>query len=223
MNIFKTAWSFSVLSTFETCRKKYYHLKVLKDAKDGDSEAANEGKIVHTAMFKRVIKGTPLPLPLRQHEKMAARFADAKGEKHGEMKMCLNNTFEPVDWFAPDAWVRAIADLLIINGKTVTIVDWKTGKKRVDFTQLKLSAAVLSRMMPEIENFKLVFVWLRSNQVSFEELPKSGIKDVWMELLPRVKEIEIAKGTTTFPANESGLCAWCPVTQCPHWIERVNQ
>jgi len=222
MSPFKTAWSFSVLTTFETCPKKYYHLKVARDAKDGDSEAAAEGKAVHDAMFKRVCKGKPLPLPMRQHEKMAARFADAKGEKHGEMKMCLNNKFEPVDWFAKDAWVRAIADLLIINGDTATIVDWKTGKKKIDFTQLKLSAAVLSRLMPEINNFKLVFVWLRNSDVSFETISKDEIKSVWMEMLPRVKEIETAMKTTSFPAKESGLCGWCPVTQCPHWFERMN-
>lgn len=223
MNIFQTAWSFSVLSVFETCRKKYYHLKVLKDAKDGDSEAAREGKEVHVAMHKRVLQGVALPVPLRQHEKIAARFANAKGQKFGEMKMCLNNNFEPVDWFAKDAWVRAIVDLLIVNGDTATIIDWKTGKIKLDWTQLRLAAAVLARLMPEINNFKLVFVWLRDSKISTESITRSELKSVvWMDLLPRVKEIEIAKQTTDFPASESGLCGWCPVTQCPHWFDRTK-
>lgn len=217
-----TAWSFSVLSMFEQCRKKFYHIKVMKDAKDSNSSFSNEGKEVHTAMFKRVIKGTPLPLPIRHHEKMAKRFADTKGEKYGEMQMCLNNKFEPVDWFAPDAWVRAIVDLLIIRGDTAIIVDWKTGKKRVDWTQLMLTAAVLSRLMPEIKHFKLVFVWLKSSEVSSMELELADIKPIWMELLPRVKEIETAKSTTSFPASESYLCRYCPVSQCPHWVERED-
>ncbi len=222
MNIFKTPWSFSVLSVFETCRKKYYHLKVLKDVKDGDSEAAREGKEVHNAMYQRVLKGKALPVPMRQHEKLAARFADAKGEKHGEMKMCLNNKFEPVDWFASDAWVRAIVDLLIVNGDTAIIVDWKTGKIKLDWTQLKLAACILSRLMPEINNFKLVFVWLRESKISSESISRGDLKSVWLDLLPRVKEIEIAKQTTAFPATESGLCGWCPVQQCPHWFDRLK-
>ena len=171
-------------------------------------------------MFKRVIKGKALPVPMRNHEKLAARFADAKGEKYGEMKMCLNSKFEPVDWFAKDAWVRAILDLLIVNGDTATLVDWKTGKKKLDFTQLQLSAAVLSRLMPEIKTFKLVFVWLRNSEVSLETMSADSIKKVWIDILPRVKEIEIAKQTTSFPAKESGLCGWCPVTQCPHWFDK---
>lgn len=219
----KTAWSFSVLSMFEQCRKKYYHIKIQKDAKDSNSSFSNEGKEIHKAMFNRVIKGTPLPLPIRHLEKWGKRFADAPfDDRHGEMQMCLNNKFEPVDWFAPDAWVRAIVDLLIIRGDTAIIVDWKTGKKRIDWTQLQLTAAVLSRLMPEIKNFKLVFVWLKSSEVSSMELELADIKSVWMTLLPRVKEIEQAKLTTSFPATESGLCRYCPVSQCPHWVERED-
>ena len=214
--IFKTPWSYSALSMYEQCPKKFYHLKVAKDVKDSDSSFSHEGKEVHDAMFQRVIKGVNLPLPIRHYEKWAAAFAKRPGEKHGEMKLCLNNKFEPVDWFAKDAWVRAVVDLLIIEGDTAVIVDWKTGKVRLDWTQLRLAAAVLSRLMPEIENFKMVFVWLRENKMHSETLTKGQIKGVWNELLPRVKSIELAKKTVEFPANESGLCRYCPVSSCPH-------
>ena len=219
-NVFKTAWSYSVLSMFEQCRKKYFHLKVVKDIKDSDSSFSSEGKEIHDAMFQRVIKGTPLPLPIRHFEKWAAAFANRKGEKHGEMKLCLNNKFEPVAWFAPDAWVRAVVDLLIIDGSTATIVDWKTGKKRIDWTQLMLTAAIISQLMPEITKFNMVFVWLNSGEISHESIEKSAIRGVWQDILPRVKEIEIAKRTTDFPATESGLCGYCPVHTCPHWQQR---
>jgi hypothetical protein len=219
---FKTAWSYSVLSMFEQCRKKFYHLKVAKDARDSDSSFAGEGKEVHDAMFKRVIKGVPLPLPIRHYEKFAARFADAEGEKHGEMKLCLNSGFQPVDWFAKDAWVRAIVDLLIVRGDTVIIVDWKTGKVRIDWTQLELTAAIVSRLMPEIKHFQLVFVWLREGKINTKKLEKGQMREVWSDLLPRVKAIEVAKKTTDFPATESGLCRYCPVSQCPHYVERIE-
>ena len=220
---FVTPWSFSVLSLFEQCKKKYYHLKVAKDFKESDSSFSSEGKEVHDAMCKRVIKGVPLPLPIRHYEKWAAAFEKRPGEKHGEMKLCLNNKFEPVDWFAKDAWVRAIVDLLIIDGDTAVIVDWKTGKVRLDWTQLQLSAAVLSRLMPEIKNFKLFFVWLRESKMCGMSMEKSDMKGVWMELLPRVREIEEAKKTTEFPAKESGLCRYCCITSCPHYVERDDE
>ncbi len=215
------AWSFSVLDMFELCRKKYYHLKVIKDVKDADSTASQDGKFVHVAMFKRVIDGVPLPIKLRQHEKLAARFANAKGEKHGEMQLALNKKFEPRDWFAKDVWVRAILDLLIVRGTTAVLVDWKTGKRKERYDQLRLAAAVLSRYMPEIEEFTLLFVWLKDGEISDPvTITKSEMRGVWIEFLPRVKEMTDAIKTTTFPATSSGLCGWCPVTSCPHWIDR---
>lgn len=215
------AWSFSVLDMFEVCRKKYWHLKVEKDVKDSDSQASQDGKFVHEAMRARVIDGVPLPIKLRQHEKLAKRFADAKGEKHGEMQLALNKKFEPRDWFAKDVWVRAILDLLIVRGKTAVLVDWKTGKRKERYDQLQLSAAVLSRYMPEIEKFVLVFVWLKDGEVSDPvTLTKKEMRNVWTEFLPRVQAITDAIKTTTFPATKSGLCGWCPVTSCPHWYDK---
>lgn len=215
------AWSFSALDVFEVCRKKYYHLKVAKDVKDTDSSYATDGKFVHEAMRARVIDGEPLPIQLRQHEKLAKRFADAKGEKHGEMQLALNKKMEPRDWFAKDVWVRAIIDLLIVRGTTAVLTDWKTGKRKERYDQLRLSAAVLSRYMPEIEEFQLVFVWLKDHEVSPPQtITKDELRAVWLEFLPRVNEITEAIKTTEFPASPSGLCGWCPVTSCPHWVDR---
>lgn len=220
--VFKTAWSYSALSMFEQCRKKFYHLKIVKDFRDGDSSFAAEGKEIHNAMFNRVIKGKPLPLTWRHYEKWAGAFERRPGEKYGEMKLCLNNAFEPTSWFAPDAWVRAVIDLLIVDGDTATVVDWKTGRVRIDWTQLQLTAALVSRLMPEIQTFGLVFVWLNAGKISTPDsgtTSKQELRRVWAELLPRVKAIETAKKTTDFPATDSALCRYCPVVSCPHWQE----
>lgn len=217
----KFAWSFSALDMFELCRKKYYHLKVAKDHKDADNSAALDGKFVHEAMFKRVLQKVPLPINLRQHEKLAARFEEAPGEKHGEMKLALNEKFEPRDFFAKDVWVRAILDLLIVRGKVATLIDWKTGKRKERYDQLELAAAVLSRYMPEIDEFRLVFVWLKDHEISPPiTVYKKDMRGIWLKLLPRVKEIMEAIKITDFPASPSGLCGWCPVTSCPEWFDR---
>lgn len=216
----KTAWSFSALDMFEKCAKKFYHLKVAKDVKEPDNQWQADGKFIHEALFKRVTEGVPLPVQLRHMEGMAQRFADAPGEKHGEMKLALNDKFEPRDFFAKDVWVRAVLDLLIIREGHAVLVDWKTGKRKDRFDQLKLSAAVLSRFMPEIESFKLAFVWLKDNEVSAMDIRKDELKQVWLDFMPRAAAIDEAKKTTTFPADPTPLCGYCPVTDCPHWIDR---
>lgn len=216
----KTAWSFSALDMFEKCPKKYYHLKVAKDVTEPDNQWQADGKFIHDALHKRVIEGVPLPVQLRHMESIAQRFADSPGEKHGEMKLALNAKFEPRDFFAKDVWVRAVVDLLIIRDSHAIIVDWKTGKRKDRFDQLKLSAAVLSRFMPELETMTLAFVWLKDSEVSSENMSKDQMKQVWMNYMPRAAAIDEAKKTTNFPADPSPLCAYCPVTSCPHWIDR---
>ncbi len=214
------AWSFSALTRFENCPKQYFHLSVRKDFKDEDSEYAAEGKLVHDSMYARVLKGTPLPLQLRPYERIAAKFHAATGEKHGEMKLALNREFEPRDFFAKDVWVRAVVDLLIVRGSKAIIVDWKTGKVKNDFTQLKLTAAILSRYMPEVDFFTLLYVWVKHNNVTDKTATLSKLTETWNELLPRATKIEKAIADMNFPAKPSGLCKYCPVRTCPHYGER---
>lgn len=217
------AWSYSALTRYESCPKQYYHINLKKDVKDeyGDSEAGAEGNAIHQALFKRVVKGNPLPLPLRHFEPMAAKFADAPGEKHGELKLALNRSFEPTSFFADDVYLRSIIDLAIVRGKHAAVFDYKTGKVKDDFTQLAMSAAVLSQCMPELETFDIAFVWLKSKNISRESYTKHDFKSIWADLIPRATKIELAVKTTDFPAKKSGLCrGYCPVKSCPFWKPR---
>lgn len=212
------AWSYSVLDMYRTCPKKYYHIKVAKDAKDEDSSFSKEGKQIHEAAFHRVIHGTPLPLPLRHLEKVLGPYALLPGEKHGELQFALDKQLTPVAWFDKAAWVRAIIDFLVINGDRALLIDWKTGKPKDGFDQLKLSAAVLSRQMPELKKFTCAYVWVNHSHVkpySFT-MEKKHMAAVWSDNYEEVKEIMEALKTTTFPASEGPLCQWCPVRQCPH-------
>lgn len=215
-------WSYSTLSTYEQCPKKFYHLKVAKDVKEEESEAQSDGKYIHDALYRRVIKQEPLPLPLRHHEDMAAKFAKTPGEKFGEMRLALSKTLEPVDFFAKNVWVRAVLDLIISRPPTAIVVDWKTGKIKEDFSQLRLTAFILSQTMPEIEEFRLAYVWLRDKHISMSSVYKSDLIETWNDFLPRVNAMQKANRTTSFPAKPGPLCGWCPVVDCPHWVDRSD-
>lgn len=224
------AWSYSALTTYEQCPKKYFHLYVAEKGspdrvKDADSGFSAEGKEIHDAMKKRVIDGVTLPLQMRHFEKTAAKFSVAIGEKHGEMKLALTREFEPCGYFDPGVFVRVVIDLAIVQAKPAIaiVVDWKTGKVKDDPTQMALNAAVLSRWMPEIKLFKTVYVWLASNNLTPKNYTVNDFTAVWNDLLPRVAKIEQARKTTTFPAKEGPLCGWCPVKSCPHYKDRSSE
>lgn len=206
---------------FEKCRKKFYHLKVKKDVKEPDNQWQADGKFVHDALHKYAIEGVPLPVQLRHMQASADRaLALPHTEKHGEMRLCLNSKLQPRDFFAKDAWVRAVLDLLLINGKMAFVIDWKTGKQKPGFDQLKLAAAILSRYMPEIDEFVLIYAWLKDDEFTREAIHKDQLKAVWLDFLPRAAEIDKAEQTTDFPSNATPLCGYCPVTSCPEWFER---
>lgn len=212
------AWSFSALTRYETCPKQYYHLNVIKDFQDTGSEASNDGNIIHDALAKRIGKKVPLPLEQRHLESIASRFAALPGDIKVEMKLALNNKFEPVGYFDRDVWVRVVIDYLNVQDTTAIMVDWKTGKRKPDFTQLGLSAAVLARWMPEVELIKTMYVWTGQKAVDPKNYTLSKLTNVWDEMLPRVKKMEQAAKTTDFPAKPSGLCKkYCVVKSCPHY------
>ncbi len=222
------SWSYSALTTYELCPKKYFHLYVAEKGSpervaDTDSSFAADGKIIHDAFRKRVIDGTPFPLPMRNFEKVASKFAAAPGEKHAEMKLAITRQFEPTGYFEKNVFLRVVIDLAIIQQKTAIVVDWKTGKVKDDPTQNALNAAVLSRWMPEVTNFKTLFVWVNSNDLTPHNYTVESFTAVWTNILPRVAKIEEAKKTTTFPAKKNGLCGWCPVKQCPHYVDRSSE
>lgn len=57
----KFTWSYSSLSLFQQCPRKYYRLKVVKDVKDKETEALLYGKEVHKAAEEYVRDGKPIP------------------------------------------------------------------------------------------------------------------------------------------------------------------
>lgn len=215
----QTAWSYSRLNNFETCPKKFWHLFVKKDVFEPEGEAISYGKQVHKALELRVAKKKPLPLNLRYLEKYANKLASASGEKLTEQQLAIDNNFEPCDWFSKQAWCRAIIDLTVVSPPHAVVVDYKTGRISDDFTQLRLAGALLMLHMPELQTVDLAYLWTKDKKLTKadEPLKRDDIKNVVLELMPRIKRYEKAHRTESFPARPGYLCRrYCPVKQCPH-------
>jgi CRISPR/Cas system-associated exonuclease Cas4 (RecB family) len=215
----QTAWSFSRLDSFENCPKKFWHESVRKDIPFEETEAMRYGKLVHKALENRVGAGKSLPLNLRYLEKYAARLADAKGEKLTEQQLAIDASFEPCDWFSKQTWCRAIIDLAIVRDTHAVVIDYKTGKIKDDFTQLRLAAVLLMLHMPELQTAEVGYLWTKDKKITRDErtLTRDDIKTVVLELMPRLKKYEKAHRTESFPARPGWLCKrFCSVVACPH-------
>lgn len=209
------AWSYSRLSSYEGCPKKYHAISVAKSVKDPPNEHSSYGDFVHKAFAEYMRGGEHLPLTLRQYEKYLAPIRAAPGEKVVEQKMAFNKDWQQTDWFAKDTYLRVISDLTQLNGTHGIVWDWKTGKPVDDFTQLKLTGAVTFMMAEELEELTLAYFWLKTKQVAPVKMTRDDCASVWNEILPRVARYQEAHEALDFPARPSYLCRYCPVKSCP--------
>lgn len=215
------AWSYSTLSSFETCPRRHNLTKITKEVVEGQSDAMAWGNKVHKALELRIKDRQPLPDTLASYEPFALSIETAGqgGMIQAEQKMALDRDFNPTGYFAKDVWARAITDVTIIKGDKGFVGDWKTGKPTPASAQLALCAAATWAYHPHLEKIVTSFVWLSQGTTTNEVYKRDELSAIWQRLMPRVTRLEQAIESGTFPPKPSGLCReWCPVPKrlCEH-------
>lgn len=209
--------SFSRLSTFEQCEAKFDFLYVAKTVIDPGNEYTVYGTTVHEALENYCNgKISVLPADLSKFQPMLDKMLARSGDKYFEYQMALNPFKEPCDWFAPDVWLRGIADVLIVDGENAWCLDWKTGKPKENPTQLQLFAALIFLHFPEVQTVKTSFVWLHHDDTTNATYKRPMLPHLWTALDPRFDKLEMTVQAGVFVAKPSGLCKWCPASKlCP--------
>jgi hypothetical protein len=209
------AWSFSSLTAFETCARRYYLTRVAKTVTEPQTEATTHGNEVHKAFEDAVLKQQPLPDKYVELQPIATKLCTAKGKREAELKLAIDKSFRPVKWFDKSAWCRGIVDLSIENGTKAVAIDYKTGKRKPDSTQLMLFAALLFHSKQYLQTITTSFVWFKDKKLDTEKYDREQIGSIWQEFMPRVQRMEHAYDKDKWVAQPSGLCrSWCPCTDC---------
>jgi len=211
------AWSYSRLRNFERCARRYHEVDILKNFKE-ESEQLQEGLDVHQALAKRIAQGAALPERM-PYEHWIDYVSKGTGVPKAEKKLAITRDFRPCDFFAKDTWLRAVADVLRIDGQHAHIVDWKTGKVKPDLDQLIILATCVMVHYPRVHYVTAELVWLKENTQTTRQWAMPDLVEVWRKTLrDRVNTLGQAHEEKNFPPNpSSGLCMrWCPVTSCEH-------
>ena len=212
------AWSYSSISTFKQCPKKYYHLKVLKDVKDTGSEAMVYGQDVHKAAEEFVKSDVPIPEKFKYMQPIVESLGKIEGDKHCEVKLGLKQDYAPCGFFDSGVWWRGIADLIIVNGERAYSVDYKTGKnaKYADTKQLDLVAGAIFSHFPLVKKVKSALAFLVSGDFITKE-HRADEKEVYLKSFDKeLEQLDGAMLSGVWNANSGPLCGWCPVTECEH-------
>lgn len=208
--------SFSAIKMFENCPLQYYEVRVAKSVVNVGGEATKWGERVHKHLEDRLKDGVALPPESQSSEAICAAIEklSAGGELLVEQEATLNQSLQPTGWWDPDAWLRSKLDVEIIKGPWAAVFDWKTGKRRPDFSQLELFALQVFVHRPQVQTVHSKFLWIKDGKSDSEVYKRDQMPILWEKLLTRIKRIEKALETNTWPAKPSGLCPWCPVLTC---------
>jgi RecB family exonuclease len=207
----RLAHSYSSITLYENCPLRYYRQRILKDVVDGGGEASKHGERVHAFLENR-LKGTDLPQEIINYEplcKSVERIA-SNGELHIEKELVLNDNLTPTGWWDADAWLRSKLDVLVITGNDAVVMDWKTGKRKVDFFQMQIFAAQVFKHYPQVQRVKTSLVWLKTMEMDTEVYNREDVNTVWAEIMKRIQRIHTSLEHDNWPAKPSGLCRFCP-------------
>ena len=215
--------SFSRLSTFEQCPAQFDYLYVSKRVVNQSNEHSDYGDRVHKvleAKGKGELDEAALSAEGQQTIERWGALVDKvisrSGDKYFEHQMAVNRNLEPVEWFAPDVWIRSIADVLVVDGATAYCLDYKTGKVKENPTQLQLFAAMVFWHFPDVQTVKTSFIWLKFDEVTNSKYERRFLDALWSALEPRFDKVQEVINLGVFETKPSGLCPWCAAKEiCP--------
>ena len=204
--------SFSSIKMYENCPKRYYHQRIRKEVQDKGSDATIYGERIHEALEHRLESKVGLPKESEGYEVLCRGIEKTArgGTLLVEQKLTLSEDLTPTGWWDGDAWVRSILDVLVLHNDTAVVMDWKTGKRRPDFTQLELFALQVFSHFPDIDKVKSSFLWLKDMQMDSKTYYRDELGSMWGSLLQRISRIEQSLAHDKWPPKPSGLCNYCP-------------
>jgi hypothetical protein len=208
-------WSFSSLKQFINCPKQYHEVKVLRNFVVQETEQMRYGTEVHKACEDYVRDGTPLAKNYQRFKPLLDALLQSPGQRYPEIKMALKKDKTACEFDDPDRWVRGIADLLVVDGDTAWVSDYKSGSaKYPDTKQLKLMALMVFARFPEVQVVKAALLFLSHDVFIDEQYRREDIDKLWATFHPDLMRLQVAFDNGVWPTNPTGLCGWCPVTSC---------
>ena len=216
-------WSYSSISLFQQCPRKYHRLRIVKDIVEPVQEHLLYGSAVHKAAEEYIRDDTPIPEKYGFIQEYLDPLKASPGEKHCEYEMGLTKDFEPCGFRDKNVWFRGIADLLIINGDKARIIDYKTSKssRYADKKQLELLSLLVFKHFPQIKTIKAGLLFLVCKDLVPAEFKEDQQHGCWQKWVVETNQLESAMITDVWNPRPNFTCrGWCPVTDCEHNTKR---
>lgn len=214
-----TPWSYSSLTAYETCPRRFFLTRISKQVSEKQTSATIHGNEVHRALENYVGGKESLASKYEEYRPMADKLKATPGNKLLEYKFGITRGLAPTAFFAPDVWCRGVLDVGIVKPEAAIVLDYKTGKRKIDGDQLKLFAGAAMVLWPFAKKVKTGYLWLATGQIDIQEFTPEDKPLIFQDFAARVHRMETSQKNDDWPAQPSGLCReWCPVgrANCNH-------
>lgn len=217
-----TAWSYSSLTLFDQCPRKYEELRLKKSVTEPKTEAIMYGEEVHKAAELHIRDQIPVPEKYAIINPYMEKMKALPGNKLCEHKLGLrieNGKIVPCGFFDVDVWFRCVVDLLSLdnNNDRAFVIDYKTGKSSqyADDLQLKLMAAAVFLHFGRIKKIKAGLLFFVAEDFIKRDYEAQQKLTVFSELSTLLQRREEAYKTGVFNPKQNFTCkAYCPVMSC---------
>lgn len=201
-------WSYSRLSCYEECPRKYQYSYVEKvPSSRPDSPAAGRGTDIHDK-GEKYLKGD-LKIYPPEFQKVSAHTMLLKrmGMKP-EVKLAVSEDWSPRGWDDADVYMRAIIDILGMEETILHIQDWKTGQVYDSHPkQMETYVAIAASHFPEATEYRTRLIYIDQGMVTPPKVtPTERLKGIRLMLSGRIKN---AEEDTIFPVRPGMGCRWC--------------
>jgi len=216
-------WSYSSISLFQQCPRKYHRMRVVKDIVEPPKTYLIYGTEVHKAAEEYLRDGTPIPAKYAYIQPKIEPFKNMEGTMYCEHEMGVTKDLEPCGFYDKNVWFRGIADVLIINGDKARIVDWKTSKtsRYADKKQLELLSLLVFKHFPQVKTINAGLVFLVVDDLVRAKYEREIEGKAWTKWLGETQQLDKAFEADVWNPKPNFTCnGWCPVDDCEHNTRR---
>lgn len=213
--------SYSAISEYENCPFKFLNTQkqLLNKYPFKPTPATEKGNRMHKAFEDFIKYGKPLPDEFAHHQYFMSQLRNAKGVKQCETRMALDWNQQQVDYFkGKNIWLRGQYDLMIINGDSAVMIDYKTGSaKYPKVDQLQCMSMMAFHYLPNLHTIKASLIFVEEGYQACQEVyTRDKMQSYVEEWKGRAIPIMQALQTNVWEPRENPLCRFCPVVTCPH-------
>ena len=212
-------WSYSSLSLFTQCARKFHRLRILKDIVEPESHHLIYGKEVHRVAEEYGRDNKEIPEEYKFIQPHVDTLLGVNGNKFFEYKMALTADLEPCDFYDKEAWWRGIADFISVDGEKSLLVDYKTGKsaKYADTKQLEILSLAIFSHFPEVVSVKGGLLFLVSEELVKANFYKKEEESYWSNWDSKLERLNLSFEADTWNPTSNFTCRqFCPVLDCEY-------